>query len=206
MDIMDRIDVTERVPGKKGHARRLRKAGRIPGIVYGPGINANTPVSVDPKAFDLQRQRFGRGHLFELTVDGGSQMRVQLKGIDRDPVKRTYTHIDFYAVDMNRPLQIKVPLELHGRAKGIVNGGILAQLQRRVEVSCLPEKVPEKLTLDVTALDINDILHLSDIPFPAGVEATASEDEAVVRIAPPAAKVSVGDGGEGDAAETDSGN
>lgn len=172
----------------------------MPGIVYGPGVKDDTPVSVDPKLFDLQRKQYGKGHLFQLSIDGGTEMRVQLKEIARDPVKRTYTHLDFYAVDMAKPINIEVPLELTGKAKGIVEGGILTQLQRRVEVLCMPEKVPAKLTADVTELDVNDTLHLSDIQFPEGVKATAQEDETVARVAPPAGPVASASDGEGEEA------
>ena len=199
MEVNDLIETTVRESGNKGLARRLRAAGRMNGSVYGHGVAETTADRVHPKTFDLQRRRFGKGHLFQLTIDGGNELRVQLKSIDRDPVKRTYTHLDFYAVDMNQPIAIEVPLVLEGKAKGIVNGGILTQLQRRVEVSCLPANVPEKLTADVTELDVNGILHLSDVVFPEGVKATAIEDEAVARVAPPSGKAASesSDGEEG---------
>ncbi len=186
MEVSDLIETTTRQAGVKGFARRLRAAGQIPAIVYGPGVEGETPISVDPKIFDLQRKQFGKGHLFQLTIDGGKELRVQLKEISRDPVKRTYTHLDFYAVDMNQEIYIEIPLELTGKPKGAVDGGILSQLLRRIEVVCLPAKVPPKLAVDVSNLGINDNLHLSDIQLPEGVRFSSHEDETVARVAPPA--------------------
>lgn len=203
MEVSDLIETTTRQAGVKGFARRVRAGGLIPAIVYGPGVEGETPISVDPKVFDLQRQQFGKGHLFQLTIDGGDQLRVQLKDVARDPVKRTYTHLDFYAVDMDQEINIEVQLELTGKPKGAIDGGILSQLQRRIEVVCLPAKVPPKLTADVSDLGVNDNLHLSDIPFPEGVRPASHENETIARVAPPAGPVaSAGDSEEGEGAAT----
>ena len=199
MEVTDLIETESRKTGAKGFARRLRAAGRIPGIVYGPGVEGELPISIDPKIFDLQRKQFGKQHLFQLNVDGGNQVRVQLKDVSRDPIKRTYTHIDFYAVDKNKAIAIEVPIELTGKPKGVINGGILTQLKRRIEVSVLPDAVPEKLTADVSHLDTGEILHVSELSFPEGVSPNAGETEAVARIAAPSGKAAKKDEeGEGD--------
>ncbi|MEM6533425.1 MAG: 50S ribosomal protein L25 [Myxococcota bacterium] len=202
MEVNDLIETESRQTGSKGFARRLRAAGRIPAIVYGPGTDGEKPISVDPKIFDLQRKQYGKQHLFQLNIDGGTQMRVQLKDVSRDPIKRTYTHIDFYAVDKNKAIAIEVPIELTGKPKGVVNGGILTQLKRRIEVSVLPDAVPEKLTADVTHLDTGEILHVSELAFPEGVSPNAGDTEAVARIAAPSGKAAKKEGeeAEGEAA------
>lgn len=188
MEVSDLIETTSRQTGAKGFARRLRASGQIPAVVYGPGIESERSISVDPKSFDRQRKQYGKQHLFQLKVDNGAEIMVQLKSVSRDPVKRDYTHIDFYAVDKNRPIQIDVPLELTGKPVGVVNGGILTQLKRSVTVSALPQKVPDKLTADVTHLDTGEILHISDLNFPEGVVTAAGDTEAVARIAAPSGK------------------
>lgn len=198
MEATDIIKAQDRAAGDKGVARRLRTAGRVPGIVYGPGVELGKTVSVDPKDFEHQRKTFGVGHLYSLDIEGGENLRVLLKDMQRHPVKRTIEHVDFYAVNMKQEISLEVRLELTGKPKGAIEGGILNQLQRRVLVTCLPGNVPTKLTLDVSNLDINDVAHLSDIAVPEGVEISAAEDEAVARVAAPASALAIA--GESDAA------
>lgn len=187
LDVNDTIVAEGRAPGGKGSARKLRRAGRTPAIAYGPQQEPRY-LSLEPKAFVLQRFRFGRGHIFNLQANDGQspkQFKCLIKEIQVDPVSREVQHVDLYAVDMKRPIRVEVTIELSGKAAGIIEGGMLSQVLRSVEVLCLPDRVPTKLTADVTPLKLGESLHLSDIKLPEGVKFTAHSDEAVATIAEP---------------------
>jgi len=190
LEITSTILAQGRVPGgKKGAARKLRAQGRVPAIAYGP---KQTPrqLSLDPKLFPLQRMRFGLGHLYDVQVsealdDGPAAFKCLIRDIQSDPVTRKLLHVDLYAVDMASPLSVDVEIELVGKAAGIIEGGLLSQILRSVEVVCLPSQIPAKLVADVTPLGVGDSLHLSDIKLPEGVKFTAHHDEAVALVAEP---------------------
>jgi large subunit ribosomal protein L25 len=190
LDINSTIIAQGRVAGgKKGAARKLRAMGRVPAIAYGPK-QAPRHLSLDPKMFPLQRMRFGLGHLYDVQVseaqDGGpASFKCLIRDIQSDPVTRKLLHVDLYAVDMASPLSVDVEIELVGKAAGIIEGGLLSQILRSVEVICLPHQIPAKLVADVTPLGVGDSLHLSDIKLPEGVKFTAHHDEAVALVVEP---------------------
>ena len=177
--------------GKKGAARKLRAQNRVPAVAYGPK-QAPRYLALDPKIFPMQRMRFGLGHLYDVKVDsptdGGSEsFKCLIREIQVDPVTRQLLHVDLYAVDMARPLSVDVDIELTGKAAGIIDGGLLTQMLRSVEVICLPSQIPAKLVADVTPLGLGDSLHLSDIKLPEGVKFSAHNDEAVALVVEPEA-------------------
>lgn len=182
---------TRTAGGKKGAARKLRAQGRVPAIAYGPKQSPRL-LTLDPKLFPLQRKRFGLGHLYDVSVeegqDGGpASFKCLIKNIQVDPVTRQLLHVDLFAVDMTRELDVEVNIELIGKAAGIIDGGLLTQILRSVQVKCLPDRIPTKLEADVTPLGVGDSLHLSDIKLPEGVRFTAHGDEAVALVAEPEA-------------------
>lgn len=184
MKVEDTIRATTRLAGNKGVARKLRAAGKVPAVMYGPGSDSQF-LALDPKEFSMQRQQFAASHLFNVAVEGGKNYKVLIKSVDRDPVNSAYVHVDLYAVDMKKPIRVEVTLELTGKPKGIIDGGLLSQLLRTVQVQCLPNAIPEKLVLDVSDLGVGDIKHLSDIAMPEGVKATSHHDEAVAALFAP---------------------
>lgn len=183
--------------GSKGAARKLRAAGRVPAVAYGP-TQAPRFLALDPKMFPLQRKRFGLGHLYDVNVegegDGGpARFKCLIKEIQVDPISRELLHVDLYAVDMKRPIRVDVPIVLTGKAAGLIDGGLLTQILRAVEVLCLPDRIPAQLTGDVTPMKIGDSLHLSDIKLPEGVKFTNQGDEAVALVAEPDAAPAAAD-------------
>ncbi len=184
MKVDDTIRATKREAGNKGVARRLRAAGKVPAVMYGPGTDSQF-LALDPKEFGMQRQQYASSHLFSVAIEGGKSARVLIKSVDRDPVNSTYLHVDLYAVDMKKPIRVDVALELIGKPKGLVDGGLLSQIMRNVNVTCLPDKIPAKLELDTSDMGIGDIKHISDIKFPEGVKATSTHDEAVAAVVAP---------------------
>lgn len=183
LEIDNTLQAQDRAAGTKGTARKLRRAGRLPAIVYGPTQEARY-LSLDPKMFVIQRKRFGEASLYTL-ASAGVNTKCIIKEVQVHPVSRAPLHVDLYAVDMKRALRVEVPIELTGKAAGIVDGGLLSQLLSNAEVLCLPDHIPAKLVADVTPLKVGESLHLSDIQLPEGVKFTAHDDQAIARVAEP---------------------
>lgn len=184
MKVSDNIQATPRAAGSKNVAHKLRKAGKVPAVAYGPGVE-HTFLALDPKEFWMQRQQYGLSHLFDVSVDGVKKFKALIKDTDHDPVTGGVLHVDLYAVDMKKPIRVRVTLELTGKPKGAVDGGLLTQILRSLEVSCLPGSIPEKLTADVSPMEIGASLHMSDIPLPEGVKFTSQHDEAIATVLAP---------------------
>jgi large subunit ribosomal protein L25 len=185
-NVSNTIAAKSRHAGLKGHARKLRAEGLVPAVAYGPASEPQY-LSLTPKEFILQRQTFGLSHLYDVEVEGGKKFKALLKEIQVDPVTRQLLHVDLYAVDMKRPLRVEVPIELTGKPAGIIDGGLLSQVLRVIEVLCLPDHIPGKIVADVSPLKVGDSLHLSDLKLPEGVKLTAHGDEAVALVIEPEA-------------------
>ena len=173
----------------KGAARKLRAAGRIPGICYGARDEAQA-VALDPRMLDrlISTSAAGINTLFDL-VGGGALdgKRVLVKEIQRDPVTGTPLHADLYAVDLDREVEVSVPYRLTGTAQGVKMGGIVDHSLREVEISCLPRWIPEEIEVDISGLEIGDSLHVRDISLPENVTLVSDPDLSVVSIVAPAA-------------------
>ncbi len=175
VDVKSTIECKPREPGKKGVSHKLRATGWVPAVAYGPGKEPRH-LSLDPHILGLQRQKYGTSHIFDVAVEGGQGFKAFVKSLQRDPMTHEIIHVDFYAVDMTKPIRVEVPVEVTGKAAGLVDGGIVTQVLRKVEVQCLPDKVPAKLIVDVSALTIGDSFHTSTMVLPAGVTLTMRQD------------------------------
>jgi len=148
----------------KNAARRLRRGGRIPAVVYG-GAGPSSPIVVDPrKILEILHSESGHNAIFMLEVQGKAPMRVMLREWQTDPAHGDLLHVDMVRVALDTKLKLKVPIHLTGEAKGVkVQGGILEFILREVEVECLPDDIPEHLTGDVTELEIGRNLRVSGL-------------------------------------------
>ncbi len=201
---METIELTvqPRSGAGKGAARALRRAGTIPGVLYGARRQPQL-VAVDRKEFEAKVGVLEGTHLIRLnSADGELGGRLVLvKEVQRDPVQRHLLHADLYEVDVTTKIRLRVPLHFVGRAAGVDLGGILQPIRREVEVNCLPTEIPDYLEVDVTELGIHDAVHLSQVKAPAGVDLIIDTDEAVVSVLPPVVEeVKVAAEGEGAAA------
>jgi len=201
--VSDTITAKPRQASTKSAARKVRAAGWVPATAYGPGA-ATQSLSVEPKTFMNARRFHGAAHIYKIDVDGGDGFKALVKKVEVDPVSNKLLHLDLYAIDMNQPIKVAVRLELTGKAKGLIDGGIVQQALRRLEVICLPADMPGKLVVDVSEMAVGDVLHISDLNLPQGVKPTALSDEAVVGVAAPdaeeEAKTAAGAEGEATAA------
>jgi len=180
------LSVETRDGAGKSVARAIRRAGKVPGILYGAARNA-TLVAVNAKEFEAKVGAIEGTHLIRLTSLTPELVGrlVLVKEVQRHPVQRNLLHADLYEVDVNTKLTLKVALHFVGRAAGVELGGILQPVRREVDVLCLPTEIPDYIEVDVSALGIHDALHLSDLKSPAGVEIIMDTDEAVVTVLPP---------------------
>jgi large subunit ribosomal protein L25 len=175
--------------GRTG-SRRLRREGKIPAIVYGGGKDP-LPVVLDQDTLlhQMEREAFFTS-ILTLTIGKDSQA-VVVKEVQRHPAKPQVLHLDFQRIVEDQEITLTVPIHFLGEevAKGVKEqGGVVEHIQTDAEVSCLPRHLPEFLELDVSELELNHILHLSDIVLPEGVTLIALEhgqDQAVVAINPP---------------------
>jgi large subunit ribosomal protein L25 len=167
----------------KNAARRLRRQGLVPGIVYG-GKDGNIAVAVDPKALQrVLRSEAGRNTILKLDIAGAGATNAILKDLQVDPIKDSLLHADFYRIAMDVAIRVTVPINIRGEARGVkVDGGILELITREIEVECLPGDIPERIDLDVSELGLNGALRVSDLPANAKVKILESADQVVVHV------------------------
>ena len=135
----------------KNAARRLRREGLIPGVVYG-GKGDNVAVAVDPKALrKVLRSEAGRNAILKLDIAGGVPTNAILKSWQVDPIRENFLHADFYRIAMDVAIRVTVPIQVRGEARGVkVDAGILELIMREVEVECLPGDIPDGIDIDVS--------------------------------------------------------
>jgi len=167
----------------KNAARRLRRQGLVPGIVYG-GKGGNIAVAVDPKALQkVLRSEAGRNTILKLDIAGSGATNAILKDLQVDPIKDSLLHADFYRIAMDVAIRVTVPINIRGEARGVkVDGGILELITREIEVECLPGDIPERIDVDVSELGLNGALRVSDLSANAKVKILESADQVVVHV------------------------
>jgi large subunit ribosomal protein L25 len=183
------IRVERRDGRRKGGARRLRRGGVIPGIVYG---RKRTPVTVGVSAeeFDDKLTHLEGSHLIRLVNTGGKDAElhdraVLLREVQRHPVTGAVLHTDFFEVDLTERLAVSVPLHFVGKPAGVVAGGILQPILREIEVECLPTEIPDFIEIDVSSLGIHEAVHLADVKLREGVSAMGDPGQTLVTVLPP---------------------
>ncbi len=168
----------------KGAARRARAAGKVPGVVYGRGMEP-VPIEVDRREFlTALHTDAGMNVLLELQLDGKKVLTLA-RELQRDPVKGTLLHADFVQIDVTEAVDVEVPVHVVGEAAGVKEGGVLEQPLFTVHVRCLPTDVPENIEADISPLNIGDSLRVGDLPISDKYEITNDPDTPVVTIAAP---------------------
>ena len=149
----------------KNEARRLRRAGRLPAVVYGGTPVESQAVEVDPKALlRILHSESGANTLVDLQVEGSSSGRVLIKNVQHDPLTETLLHVDFFRLAMDRAITVTVPVTLSGEAAGVKQqGGLLDFVTREIQVECMPAEIPEHIDVDVRELMIGDGVRLGDV-------------------------------------------
>ena len=196
----------------KNHARRVRVAGLIPAVVYGAG-NA-VAVTVDPRVVTkILHSESGHNTIFDLSVEGESQVKAMLVDWQNEPIKGRLLHADFKRIAMDKAMRVKVPVLLTGTPLGVKTaGGVLDQVLREVEIECLPADIPDHLDVDVSNLELYGAIHISDLPHSGSIKYLGDETATVAHVteikeeavaeaaAPTTAEPEVAKKGKGDAA------
>lgn len=170
-------------------ARALRRKKQIPAVLYGRGKKTVLlSVYLGELERALKKSKTGQA-LLNLVVQNNETYTKPaiIKELQMHPVGRNILHVDFYEIDMNRKIKIKVPVVTKGKSKGVEQGGILQIIRRELEVLCLPLEIPKSFEIDITDFDIGDSLHVKSIPLKDNIEIPADVDFTVLTIASPKA-------------------
>ncbi|MDA8138791.1 MAG: 50S ribosomal protein L25 [Desulfobacteraceae bacterium] len=170
---MNTIELQVKTRKSKGNspARALRRGGQMPAVLYGPKTPPSM-IALQTRDLELILNKGGLGRsVISLFVDGGQAAKpVMIKELQIDPVTKDLLHVDFYEVSMDRKIRVKIPVVVTGRPVGVENGGVLQMVRRDVEVFCLPNEIPNAITVDVTNLDIGQAFHVEDIKIEGNIE------------------------------------
>ncbi|MGB8225183.1 MAG: 50S ribosomal protein L25/general stress protein Ctc [Polyangiales bacterium] len=168
----------------KGPARRLRAQGKVPGVLYGPGIEP-TPLTLSPKEVTKAlRGPRGRNVVFKLSVDGKEELAMA-KDVATDPVTMDLLHIDLYRIFEDQELEVEVPFHTHGRAAGVVQGGVLNVIRRTLPIRTTPANIPVSIDVDVSKLNLKDSISVEEVALPEGVVCTLRPKLTLVIILEP---------------------
>jgi large subunit ribosomal protein L25 len=178
-----KIEVQRREPGHSRETRRLRRDGRIPGVLYGLG---GDPVPFDADERAMRNALAHRGAVLELVIEGSGEPAV-LKDAQRHPVRGDLMHVDLVRVDLNKPIEAQVNIHLTDQetSPGVREGGVLEHPTREITIEALPADVPEYLELSVGEMQINDRLTTEAVVLPAGVTLVSDLEEVIASVSPP---------------------
>src|SRR5881397_3801501 len=159
------LEATTRETFGKNEARRTRREGKVPAVVYGGDGKEATPIAVLPKALlKILHSDSGQNTLIALKLAGAGDTRVLVKDFQLDPVTRQVLHADFYRVAMDKLLQVTIPIIVHGEPKGVKQqGGVLEFIRREIEIEVLPADIPENVDVDVSELMLHQGVRVRDI-------------------------------------------
>jgi len=190
------LKAEKRDPHGSRAVQRLRKAGRIPGIIYG---HKQTPESIALDRHELEKQLELGAHLINVDM-GGKAETCLIKDVQYDHLGMEPLHIDFARVDLTERVKVKVPLEMRGHAKGITAGGVITQQLMELEVECLVTAIPDSIRVNIADMELNQMLHVRELQLPNGVQALVDAEAIVVMCREPLVEVTPV-AGEGVAAE-----
>jgi large subunit ribosomal protein L25 len=182
---MAEISISAKARDERGKnaARRIRRQGLIPAVVYG-GKGETMTVAVDPKSLQkVLRSESGRNTILKLDIGGKGATNAILKKWQVDPIREHFLHADFYRIAMDVAIRVTIPIVTKGEARGVkVDQGVLELVFREIEVECLPGDIPERIEVNVEDLGINDALRVSDIPAIPKVKVLSPADQVVVHV------------------------
>ena len=166
----------------KGANRRLRGEGLLPAVVYGG--KSNVSFTVNPKELKKLIEQEGINSLIELAIEGDSEKNrvVVIKEHQQHPIRDGWEHADFLEVDMKQKIKVDVPIVLEGHSPGEKLGGMVELNLHTISVKCLPGDIPESIKIDMTKVELDQVVHVSDLAVPAGAEVLDNMSESVVSV------------------------
>lgn len=184
MSELKTLSVQKRNTSGKGSNRRLRVQNIIPGVYYA-AEGVNVPVQMPALPLSKMYTQVGRTNVFNLEIDDNGSKTLHpvfVWDAQYHPVKGFFTHVDFFGVDLDKNIKVEVPVEFVGTSKGVKLGGMLETYRERVTLQAKPQSMPRKVTVDVTNLDINQSVRISQLVLPEGVQAVYKTDFTVVAV------------------------
>lgn len=170
------------------NARRMRKAGTLPGVVYGDGKEA-TPVELDIHAFEqLLHHSASETMLVDIEIEGEGSSSVLIKDVQHHPVTSELVHVDLQKVAADKLIQVDINLEVSGEAAGVKAGGVMELVMHTIAVECLPGDLVESIEIDVSELEIGSVLHASDLKLDSKLTLLTDPESIVVSVAEPRAE------------------
>lgn len=176
------LEAEARTPGTKNEARRVRRDGKIPAVVYGAGKDS-LPISVDPRvATRILNSETGHNTIFDLALNG-EKTKAMIVDWQYEPIKGRLLHIDLKRIALDKLLRVSVPIFLKGEAAGVKQeGGILEQMLREVEIECLPADIPSHIDVDVSHLTFGKVLRVSDLPHSEKLKFLTDANQPVAHV------------------------
>jgi large subunit ribosomal protein L25 len=174
----------------KNEARRTRRGGQVPGVLYGGDGKAATAIAVQPKALlKILHSESGQNTLISLKMAGAGDNRVLVKDFQLDPITHEVLHVDFLKIAMDKLLQVTIPIVVHGEPKGVKQqGGVLEFIRREVVIEVLPADIPEHIDVDVTELMLHQGIRVRDVVTNAKWKAVSEPDLMLVHVIMPKAE------------------
>ena len=176
------LEAEARTPGTKNEARRVRRDGKIPAVVYGAGKDS-LPISVDPRVVTrILNSETGHNTIFDLALNG-EKTKAMIVDWQYEPIKGRLLHIDLKRIALDKLLRVSVPIFLKGEAAGVKQeGGILEQMLREVEIECLPADIPSHIDVDVSHLTFGKVLRVSDLPHSEKLKFLTDANQPVAHV------------------------
>lgn len=170
----------------KNEARRTRRAGKIPAVVYG-AFKDPVAIALDPRRINaIIHSARGSNTIFDLDIPGQESASVMVVDYQTDPVRGTLLHVDLKRIDLSKRIKVTVPIVITGEARGVKNqGGTLEVVSRALEIECLPHEIPSNFTLDVTEMTLGETRRASDIPLSGSMKLLSTPDAVLAHVAAP---------------------
>jgi large subunit ribosomal protein L25 len=175
------FNAVERITRGKGPVGRLRREGQIPAVIYGRAGKA-VSVSLDEKEAIKTLKMISESTIVKVKVGGGGEYDAFVKDTQIDYLSGKFLHVDFYEVEKDRMLRARVPLKMVGTPIGVREGGVFEHSVHEIEVECLPADLPERLSVDVSNLSVNQSIHVRDLSIPGKVKVHTSPDQVVAAV------------------------
>lgn len=185
-----KLHAISREVGRKSHLSRLREEGKIPAILYGQSLDP-LPLAVGGKELVQHIKTKGLNVLMELDLEGKKSAKplvVMVKDFQTDVLSHAIIHLDLLTVDLTEKVTVSIPIRVFGKPVGVTNGGLIEQSRRELEVQCLPDRIPNEIEVDITALDIGDSIHVNELKLPEGVAAPHEANFTIVAVIAPRAE------------------
>ena len=166
----------------KGANRRLRGEGKLPAVLYGK--DSTVALTIQPKELKKLLEEKGINALIELSIEGDSKDKrvVVLKDHQEHPIKEGWVHADFFEIDMKDKIKVNAPIILVGHSPGEKLGGIVEHSLHNLEIRCLPNEIPEKFEVNMEEVQLDQVIHVSDLKIPENIEVLANMEEVIVSV------------------------